>query len=72
MSLKNDAKTYPALSATYWLYKRKDYTTWRRVKDTDELYFWHRGTTLLVSGNVWLVDTQRRCKRSLTDRKSVV
>jgi len=45
---QDESRSYPALSATYWLFKRKDYSTWRRVKNTDEIYFWHRGTTLLL------------------------
>ena len=48
---QDESRSYPALSATYWLFKRKDYSTWRRVKNTDEIYFWHRGTTLLVGEN---------------------
>jgi len=45
---RDDAKMYPAISSSYILYKHKDYTTWRTVKNTNEILFWHRGTTLLV------------------------
>lgn len=45
---QDESRSYPAVSAAYLLFRRKDYNTWRRVKNTDELYFWHRGTTLLV------------------------
>ncbi|EFX90303.1 hypothetical protein DAPPUDRAFT_230092 [Daphnia pulex] len=45
---QDESKSYPAVSAAYLLFRRKDYSTWRRVKNTDELYFWHRGTTLLL------------------------
>ncbi|XP_057369194.1 uncharacterized protein LOC130690199 isoform X1 [Daphnia carinata] len=45
---QDESKSYPAVSAAYLLFRRKDFSTWRRVKNTDELYFWHRGTTLLL------------------------
>lgn len=45
---QDESRTYPAVSAAYVLFRRKDYTTWRRVKNTDEIYLWHRGTTLLL------------------------
>nr|SVE93676.1 EOG090X07V0 [Scapholeberis mucronata] len=46
---QDESRSYPAVSAAYLLFRRKDYSTWRRVKNTDELYFWHRGTTLLLN-----------------------
>jgi len=45
---KDDSKMYPAVSSIYVVYKGKDHLPWRKVKNTDELLFWHRGTTLLV------------------------
>lgn len=45
---QDEAKNYPAMSAAYLLFRREEYSTWRRLKNTDEVYFWHRGTTLLV------------------------
>ena len=46
---QDESRSYPAVSAAYLLFRRKDFSTWRRIKNTDELYFWHRGTTLLVN-----------------------
>jgi len=48
VKLRDDSKMYPAVSSTYVVYKGKDHTAWIKMKNTDMMLFWHRGTTLLV------------------------